>query len=94
MKTLKVQAKKSKDQFTVRGVSPELNRHLRAEATRQGWSLNRTVLELLTRAAGLTTGPAEHTDLDELFGVWSEGEALAFERNLERMRQVDEALWR
>jgi hypothetical protein len=93
MRSTKVKAKRGPGQLTVRGISDEMQTYLRQEATRQGLSVNQTVLDLLGRASGLDNRVFEHQELDHLFGQWSEAEAACFDRHVEEIRQVDEELW-
>lgn len=77
--------------ISVRGLDDSQLQALKAEARRQGISLNRLVLERITE-----TQPGEkhlHADLDALAGTWSEGEAEAFEAAITPMEQVDADLW-
>lgn len=86
------------NQLTIRGFDDELARRIRQLANREGISLNRAVLRLLRRGAGL----AERNDgadtvsgsLDHLIGTWTEEEADEIDRALEDFSQVDEAMWR
>ena len=71
---------------------------IRELARREGISLNRAVLRLLRRGAGLGDGTRD-TDtvgdsLDHLIGTWTEEEAAEMDRALEDLSQVDEAKWR
>lgn len=50
-------------QYTVRGISPELDGQLRNEAKASGKSLNALVIETLEQAK-LSTPPRVHDDLD------------------------------
>ena len=86
-------------QLTVRSVDEDLRSRLEREARDRGLSLNRTLLALLREALGLAPRvhgrePAEHRDLDDLAGTWSEAEAEELEAAVREQRQVDEKLWR
>ena len=83
-------------QLTVRGVPPELDKRLRAEARRRGLSLNRTVIRLLAEATGQADKPRDlpNLDFEEFFGTWTAEEAAEFDARLREMRQVDEEMWR
>lgn len=54
-------------QYTVRGISRELDAHLREEARVTGRSLNAVVVETLEHAA--MPGSARHDDLDWFIGA-------------------------
>jgi hypothetical protein len=86
------------DQLTIRGFDPELERRIRELAEREGISLNKAVLRLLRRGAGLEVPPdasnAIGAALDDLIGTWSDGEADALRSAVEVFESIDEALWR
>lgn len=83
-------------QMTIRAVPPSLEQALRQEAQRRGKSVNKTVLDLLSKATGLgkPSGGPPYTDLDHLLGRWSKEEAEEFDRALAETRQIDPELWR
>ena len=86
------------NQLTIRGFDDELARRIRQIANREGISLNRAVLKLLRRGAGLgerkggsdTVG----SSLDHLIGTWTHEEAVEMERALEDLSYIDEAMWK
>ena len=86
------------NQLTIRGFDDELARRIRKIASREGISLNRAVLKLLRRGAGLgerkggsdTVG----SSLDHLIGTWTHQEAVAMEQALEDLSYIDEAMWK
>lgn len=86
------------NQLTIRGFDDELAERIRALARREGISLNRAVLRLLRRGAGLgdgSAGPDTVGDsLDHLIGTWTAAEAVEMGRALEDLSQVDEAMWK
>ena len=85
-------------QLTIRGLDEELERRIRQLAGREGISLNRAVLRLLRRGAGL----GESNDkpeivgdsLDHLIGTWTAEEAAEIDRSLEDFSRIDEETWR
>ena len=85
------------NQLTIRGFDSDLERSIRQLAAREGISLNRAVLRLLRRGAGL--GNHDHQanvvgdSLDHLIGTWSPEEAAEFEDALRDLSRVDEAMW-
>ena len=86
------------NQLTIRGFDDELADRIRGLARREGISLNRAVLRLLRRGAGLgdgSSGPDTVGDsLDHLIGTWTAAEAAEMGRALEDLSQVDEAMWK
>ncbi len=84
-------------QITVRNLPPQVEKAIREESRRRKMSINKTVAEMLRRAAGAgeeKPGGTLYHDLDELSGVWSPKEAEEFAESLARQRQIDEELWR
>ncbi len=77
--------------ISVRGLSDQQLAALKEEASRQGISMNRLVLQLLCKGNGAED--PEPGELDGLAGTWSEGEADAFMAAIAPMEQVDPDLW-
>ena len=85
------------NQLTIRGFDDELAGKVRQLAAREGISLNRAVMRLLRRGAGLGD-PPDRVDivgasLDHLIGTWSQEEAEQMNRALADLSSVDEAMW-
>ena len=86
------------DQLTIRGFDDELASRIRQLASREGISLNRAVLRLLRRGAGLgecndDAGTAGDS-LDHLIGTWTAEEAAEIDRALEDFSHIDEGMWK
>ena len=85
-------------QLTIRGFDEDLERRIRRLASQEGISLNRAVLRLLRRGAGLgerSDKPETVGDsLDHLIGTWSAEQADEFDRALEDFSRIDEEMWR
>ena len=85
------------NQLTIRGFDDALENRIQQLAHQEGISLNRAVMKLLRRGAGLgervgstnTIGTA----LDHLIGTWTAEEASDMEQALEDLSQVHEAMW-
>ena len=86
------------NQLTIRGFDDELESRIQQLASREGISLNRAVLKLLRRGAGLGERGARAnivgSALDHLIGTWTAEEAAWMERALEDLSQIDEAMWK
>ena len=86
------------NQLTIRGFDDELARRIRQLAGREGISLNRAVMKLLRRGAGLgergddpdVVGDA----LDHLIGTWTATEAAEMNQALDDLSRIDEEMWR
>jgi hypothetical protein len=84
-------------QLTIRGFDDRLERRIRQIARAEGISLNRAVLKLLRRGAGLGE-PDPGRDvigdaLDRHIGTWSEGDARELEEATRDLSEVDPALF-
>ena len=86
------------NQLTIRGFDDELADRIQQLARRENISLNRAVLRLLRRGAGLedrSGGPDVVGDsLDHLIGTWTAEEAAEVNRALEDFSRIDEEMWR
>ena len=85
-------------QLTIRGFDDELTGRIRQLARREGISLNRAVLKLLRRGAGLgehDAGPEVVGDSpDHLIGTWTADEADEMNRALEDLSRIDDEMWK
>ncbi|MBW2734837.1 MAG: hypothetical protein JRH20_20815 [Deltaproteobacteria bacterium] len=86
------------EQLTIRGFDPELQRRIRRLAKSKGISLNRAVLELLRKGAGLDDTQDDTgligSSLDTFIGTWSDEEADEFEESIAEFSTIDEEVWR
>lgn len=82
---------------TLRNLPPELARLIRRKADEGRTSLNRAVISLLEKSAGIRGKKKEkplHHDLDALAGSWTEEEASVFDEALAWQRAIDPDLWK
>lgn len=79
--------------LTIRNVSGDLEKALRAEQRRHGASLNGTVLDLLRKALGLTRGRPYDNGLARLAGTWTDKDLARFEADTALFGQIDGELW-
>lgn len=84
------------NQLTLRGFDEELAAHIQDLARREGISLNRAVMRLIRRGAGLDHPEANvvGSSLDHLIGTWSKDEADRIDRALKDFSRIDEAMWK
>ena len=75
--------------YTIRGVPPEVDRALRLKAAQRKQSLNRVVLDELTRAL---IGRPVKADFSGLVGKWQPD--LAFDEIVASQRRIDAAKWK
>lgn len=84
-------------QLTIRGFDDQLASRIRQLASREGISLNRAVLRLLRRGAGLGERNQQPNvvgdSLDHLIGTWTAEEAAEMNRYLEDFAGIDEEMW-
>jgi hypothetical protein len=78
-------------QFTVRSVPGQVEKALKRKAATSGKSLNRVLVEALSREAGVEQDVV-YRDLDSLAGTWEEDPD--FDEALRAQDQIDEALWK
>ncbi len=82
----------SRIQYTIRGVSEDLDRCARRLARKEGKSLNATLLEALRKGLGVAESDIRHSDLDDLAGSWVHDPE--FDRAIQEMDSVDPELWK
>jgi plasmid stability protein len=75
--------------YTIRGVPADVDRALRARAAERKQSLNRVVLDELTRAL---VGKPVRADFSDLVGKWSPDSA--FDEVTASQRQIDPDKWK
>ena len=83
--------------FVVRGIDDALHETIREKARESGMSINQFVISLLKEQLGLKKEKrytAVHSDLDHLFGKWSEEEFQQIQRKIDSERAVDAELWK
>jgi protein-disulfide isomerase len=79
-------------QITLRGLEPKIEREIRRIAKKTGKSLNRVVLEMISKSAEpAKTAPAD--SLRDLAGGWTDKEASEFKEDIKICEQIDEAMW-
>ena len=79
-------------QYTIRNVSPQLDRYLRQKAKVQKKALNEVALEALGKGLGIYGLPTLYNDLDYLIGSWENDPK--FERAIQLQRQIDSEMWK
>ncbi|MCA9417697.1 MAG: antitoxin [Candidatus Omnitrophica bacterium] len=83
--------------LSVRGVDDDLAKALKRRAKESDKSVNQIVVEILRKAVGLEKEKKfteVHTDLDHLFGLWSEEEFNEIQGEIDAGRRIDKELWR
>ena len=82
--------------FSLRGVDDATTSRLKAEASRQGMSVNAFLLRMIHQQLDLSAPRAvrrEYHDLDHLAGTWSAEEANGFLKAVADFNAIDPELW-
>src|SRR5436853_5001860 len=81
--------------ITLRNIPDVIAERIQREAKINGTSLNKTVIDLLSKAVSAPQSRRRrHHDLDHLIGCWSEDEANKVDELVEQQRVVDAEMWR
>ena len=81
-------------QFTIRGIEPEIEEKIRQIARRNRQSINHVLKEIIRKEFGAGRPLPRAATLKQLAGRWSREEAAEFERAIESCEQIDEDMWR
>jgi len=85
------------NQLTIRGFDKDLEQYIVRLARGEGISLNRAVLKLLRRGAGIgddaNARDTVGTSLDHLIGTWTADELNEMEQALGDLSHIDESMW-
>lgn len=82
--------------ISIRGVDDELALLLSEKSKTARKSVNQLVLEILRKEVGLNKKKQftrEYTDLDALFGKWSEKEFQSIQSKIDSERHIDSEIW-
>ena len=77
--------------LSLRGLDATILARLKTDARRRKTSVNRTIIDLITRHFGQSD--VAYSDLDALAGTWSKAAAAEFEDAIAPLGKVDQALW-
>jgi|APSaa5957512493_1039668.scaffolds.fasta_scaffold102714_1 plasmid stability protein len=83
--------------ITIRGVDNNLEKKLKVAAKSGSLSVNQLILNSLRKSLGLEKDKIhtrEYTDLNFLFGKWTEEEYEAFEKTQKDFQSIDAELWK
>ena len=83
--------------LSIRGVDPQLAATLKKQAKASQKSINQFVLETLRKHFGLDKEKQftrEYTDLDGLFGRWTDEEFSRVQGKIDSERQIDDEQWK
>ncbi|MEA3548414.1 MAG: antitoxin [Thermodesulfobacteriota bacterium] len=83
--------------LSIRGVDEKLSTILKAKAQNSNKSMNQYILDLLKKSVGLKKEKKytqQYTDLDHLFGLWSDSDFRKIQGKIDKERVIDEGLWK
>ncbi len=80
-------------QMTLRQIPGAVKKGLRSKARKDGHSINRTAVDLLAQALGMSVRQSNKRDLSGFAGKWSPAECQAFEKNMKQFGQIDADVW-
>lgn len=83
-------------QITLRNLDPQIEREIRHIAEKEGKSLNRVVLDIISKVTGFQENKRMHPSesLKKLAGGWSKEEAASFYHSIQSCAQIDEEMWK
>jgi plasmid stability protein len=79
-------------QYTIRQIPERLDFLIKERATREGKSVNETVLDVLKTGLGVSDEPVRYSDLDDLAGTWVHDPE--FDKAIEEMDRIDSEMWK
>ncbi len=82
--------------ITIHNLDDRLTELITRRARKNGYSLNRTIKELLNKALGITPDPEKDQEQEfiDLFGVWSDKEYQEFEERTKTFHKIDPDDWK
>ena len=83
--------------ITIRGVDKDLEGKLKSVAKSGTLSVNQLILNSLRKSLGLEKNKIhtrQYSDLNFLFGKWTEDEYEAFEKTQKNFQSIDAELWK
>lgn len=83
--------------ITVRGIDEEIEKKLKSSAKSKSLSVNQFILNSLRKSLGLDKDKLhtrEYSDLNFLFGKWTEKEYKEFEKSQTEFQSIDAELWK
>jgi len=82
--------------ITIKDIEPEIAQKLKKTAAKQGKSINQLALEIIKKSLQHeknTKYSIEYTDLDHLFGRWSDDDFKLIAGKINNERKIDRELW-
>jgi len=80
---------------SLRGIDDHVKKLLKAEAVKNGMSVNGLILSYIHKGVGIDpVSRTRYHDLDHLSGTWSDAEKEEFMRAISHFDQIDEEMWK
>ncbi len=80
---------------SLRGIDDHVKNLLKAEAAKNGISVNGLILSYIHKGIGVTAvSSTRYHDLDALAGTWSDEEKNEFARAISSLDQIDKEMWK
>ncbi|MBN1129958.1 MAG: hypothetical protein JXA71_13275 [Chitinispirillaceae bacterium] len=82
--------------LTIHNIEDPLLALLREKAQREDKSINQTVKEMMELFVGIKTGRCDkhRSEFEDLFGVWSEEDAVEFKKATKDFEKIDTEEWK
>jgi len=80
--------------ISLHGIDDALSGHIREQAAAMGFSVNKTVKNLLEKSLGLSREKGQKGLFEDLCGVWSKKEDQEFQKKTEGFEKIDPADWK
>jgi hypothetical protein len=80
-------------QLTLRAIPENVERMLRQISRTNRTSINRTAIELMKKALGISDSTRKRRNVSALAGTWTAKEAEEFEKNIAVFETIDREVW-
>lgn len=80
-------------QITLRQIPENIDVLIRHLSQEKNKSINKTIIELLEKALGVSGNSNKKRDLSNLAGTWSTLQAKEFRRNTTQFGEIDREIW-
>ncbi|MCW8800572.1 MAG: hypothetical protein OQK71_06575 [Desulfobacter sp.] len=81
------------NQITLRQIPENVDALIRQLSKEQKKSINKTIIELLEKALGVSRDSSKKRNLSQLAGTWSDRESEEFKKNTAQFDKIDWEIW-
>jgi hypothetical protein len=82
------------NQITLRKIPRSVEVGIRGVSSKNGESLNKTIIALLQKSLGLDATDKKKRDLSKLSGTWTKQDELEFNKNIDIFEKIDVEVWK